>query len=138
VGMRYLLDTHTFIWLMLSPERLPEPMRVHLKSSAQHRLVSSVTAMEATTKFRLGKLPEVAPLMPPGAWVSALYRLMADPLSITTEHALLAGSLDWSHKDPFDRLLAAQAMMEDIPLVSADAAFSSLPGLKVVWADPGI
>ena len=135
--MRYLLDTHAFIWLVLTPERLAEPMRDHLKSTKQRLLVSSVTAMEASTKHHIGKWPEVKPIITPGDWMQTLHLLQADELPVNTEHALLAGGLDWGHKDPFDRLLAAQAMVEDVPLVSADAAFSSLPGLKVVWSEPG-
>ena len=138
MGMRYLLDSHAFIWLTNTSRRLPEQLRSHLLLTTQRLLVSSVSAMEVSTKYHLGKWPEVAPLVSLGDWMQTLHLFQADALPVTTEHALLAGSLDWSHKDPFDRLLAAQAMVEDVPLVSADTAFSSLPGLKVVWADPGI
>ncbi|MDR0284878.1 MAG: PIN domain-containing protein [Propionibacteriaceae bacterium] len=61
-------------------------------------------------------------------------RLRATVLPVTDEHGILAGHLDWSHKDPFDRMLAAQAVLEDATLVSADAAFDSAPGVRRLWS----
>lgn len=62
-----------------------------------------------------------------------LKRLGAEPLPITDDHALLAGRVDWDHRDPFDRMLAAQAMTESLTLVTKDAAFTSLPGIRTLW-----
>ena len=89
--------------------------------------------MEVATKVRLGKLPEAEKLVTSTAWLAALRRLRAEELAITTAHSLAAGSLDWPHRDPFDRLLAAQAILEQVPLVSIDPVFSTLPQLTVVW-----
>jgi PIN domain nuclease of toxin-antitoxin system len=60
-------------------------------------------------------------------------RLGAAHLPISTEHALAPGALEWEHRDPFDRALAAQAMREGVPLVTRDRAFAELPGLTVIW-----
>ncbi|MDR1188797.1 MAG: PIN domain-containing protein [Bifidobacteriaceae bacterium] len=62
-----------------------------------------------------------------------LARLGAVPFAITDTHTLLAGQLDWDHGDPFDRLLAAIATMENLPFVSADRIFSQVPGLRLIW-----
>ena len=67
------------------------------------------------------------------AYEENLAHFGADELPVTARHALAAGSLAWDHRDPFDRMLAAQSILESIPLVSADAAFSGLAGLRTVW-----
>ncbi len=60
-------------------------------------------------------------------------RLRVVKIDVTTAHALRAGTLTWTHRDPFDRMLAAQALMEDLTLVSTDPAFSDFPGLRLIW-----
>jgi PIN domain nuclease of toxin-antitoxin system len=136
VVQRYLIDTHIFLWLVSTPWRLPEMTSRRLAAPGVRLLVSSVSAMEIATKVRLDKLPEALPLVTDSAWKEVLCQLRADELSITTRHSLLAGSLAWSNRDPFDRILAAQAILEDVPLISADSAFVSTPGLTVVWKIP--
>ena len=66
-------------------------------------------------------------------YLDHLARLRARELPITSHHALTAGALNWGHRDPFDRVIAAQCMIESLPLVTADAALSTLPGLRIVW-----
>ncbi|WP_402461642.1 type II toxin-antitoxin system VapC family toxin [Isoptericola aurantiacus] len=131
MGVTYLLDTHAFVWLLGSPERLSESLRPELASTANRLLVSSVSAMEVATKVRLGKFPEAAGLV--GAWDRRVDDLDAETLDLTTAHALNAGSMAWEHRDPFDRLLAAQAVVENVTLVTADPAFGTLPGLRTAW-----
>ncbi|MCL2735042.1 MAG: type II toxin-antitoxin system VapC family toxin [Propionibacteriaceae bacterium] len=119
--------------MVYTPHRLPTSLREALSAPGVRLVVSSASAMEAATKAHLGKLPEALPLITDAAWAEALIRLRGDELSVSTRHSLLAGKMPWDHKDPFDRLLAAQAIVEDIPLVTADSAFASAPGVTVIW-----
>lgn len=84
-------------------------------------MVSSATAWEIATKFRLGKLPDAEVVM--SGFDGHLSSLGASQLSITVQHGLLAGSLQAGHNDPFDRMLAAQARIEGIRVVTNDPAF---------------
>lgn len=127
--MTVLLDTHAFYWSVRRGESVPEQVLDAL-AAAEHRFVSDVSAFEVALKVRIGKWPEAAALQ--ARWRDALSGLPARPLPLTTEHALLGGGLDWDHKDPFDRLLAAQAITEGLALITADAAFEAAPGLTVL------
>lgn len=129
--MTLLLDTHVLIWALASPDRLPASVRARVADRRETLVVSAATAFEIATKHQLGRLPEAAALV--HSFDEQVVRLGADLLPIEARHAITAGSLDWSHRDPFDRMLAAQAMSEGFELVSADAAFAGLPGLAVVW-----
>ncbi|SPT53068.1 PIN domain [Actinomyces bovis] len=128
---RYLLDTHTLIWAINDPDRLGEQALPVLRNRTNQILVSAASAWEMHTKARLGKLPGAE------AWLSTLEhqiaRLEASILPISWPHSRLAGSMDWEHRDPFDRMLAAQAMLESLTLITTDRAFSTLPGLRTLW-----
>ncbi len=125
----YLLDTHVLLWLLGDPGRVPEAVRVELADRANPLFVSAASALEISTKVRIGKLD--APTLP-----TTLGRRVADlgatPLPVTVEHALLAGSLRWDHRDPFDRLLVAQATLEELALVTVDAAITHLPVPRII------
>lgn len=129
--MTLLLDTHVLLWALGAPHRLPETVRSALADRRTPLLVSAASAFEIATKHRLGRLPEAAALVHDIDGVVA--RLGAEPLSITPRHAIAAGALDWQHRDPFDRMLAAQAMSDGLTLVTADPAFAELPGLTISW-----
>ena len=135
MGMRFLLDTPTFLWLIGEPERLPGTLVDLLADENNPLLVSAASAMEVATKVRLGKLPAAAHLVAPAVWSARVREIGADPLSLTTEHALLAGSLAWTHRDPFDRFLAAQALAENATLATCDVAFAGVEGLSRIWFD---
>lgn len=124
MGVTHLLDTHVFLWLLTQPERVPEAIRASLGDRQNPLVVSAVSALEVSTKVRLGKL--VAPGLT-DSWSRQLANIGAQPLSVTTDHALLAGRLSWTHRDPFDRLLVAQATLEGMSLVTVDAALAQLP-----------
>ena len=129
--MRCLLDTHAVIWAVNEPARLGEAARELIEDTSNELLVSAASAWELATKHRLGRLPGAAGLL--ASYESDLRRLGATQLSITTAHALLAGDLDWDHRDPFDRMLAAQAILESLTLVTRDPALAARPNLRTVW-----
>lgn len=131
MGVRYLLDTHVFLWLLGAPELVPERLRHELAQPDNELLVSAVSALEVATKVRLGKLDSARHLVV--TWSSRVQDLHAQDLPVSTEHALLAGSLEWPHRDPFDRLLVAQALMENLTIVSSDKQIAAVTGLRVRW-----
>lgn len=128
--MRYLLDTHVLLWLLGSPDRVSAEVRSVLARRTNDVLVSAVSAMEVSTKVRLGKLPQGRPLL--DAWSSRVAELGGEELAISSEHAVLAGTMSWEHRDPFDRLLAAQSVVENVTLVTQDAAIRELPGVRLL------
>jgi PIN domain nuclease of toxin-antitoxin system len=126
-----LLDTHAFVWAATAPQRLSVASREVIADSSTGLLVSAASAWEISIKHRSGRWPEVAVLL--RQYHRIADRLGATHLPLSSDHALAAGGLEWDHTDPFDRALAAQAMQEGVPLISKDAAFVGLPGLRVVW-----
>ena len=115
-----ILDTHIFLWWLFDDARLPAKIREYIQDIDNLVYISAVTAWEISTKYRLGKLPEassVAENVP--HWVS---KAGFQALNVTLEHAQLAGSWNIEHRDPFDRMLAAQSKLEQIPLATTDKA----------------
>lgn len=119
--MRFLLDTHTLLWSFNGSSSLSTCARRLIEDGANEILVSAVSAWEIAAKVRLGKLPTGEELL--GDFSFYLGQLGVDPLPISIEHALRAGRLPGEHRDPFDRMLIAQAQAEDIPIVSNDRVF---------------
>ncbi|MFS0703334.1 type II toxin-antitoxin system VapC family toxin [Cellulomonas sp. 179-A 9B4 NHS] len=115
--MRYLLDTHVLLWLLGDPARVPEHVRGELADPAVTLLVSAASALEVATKQRLGRL-EVGDLV--DFWSRRVAEIGGTELPVGADHALLAGRLPWEHRDPFDRLLVAQAVTENATLVTVD------------------
>ena len=132
MGVRpvYLLDTHVVLWLWGDPDRIDTTLRDELAHPQTRLLVSAVSAMEVATKTRLGKLDIGHTLMP--TWAARVTETAAEELPLSTAHALLGGSLAWDNRDPFDRLIVAQALTEGVRLVSADRTMSQVVGLRVV------
>jgi len=128
--VRVLLDTHALLWLLLEPAKLSKRVRRLLSDTGTEVLVSSATAWEIATKHRLGKLEHAADVVL--GYSEHLRTALATELSISSAHALFAGSFKNAHKDPFDRLLASQSALEGIPLVSNDRAFDEFP-VTLFW-----
>lgn len=127
----YLLDTHALLWALTDPEQLG-PQAGEIVSDARSVLgVSAASAWEVATKHRRGKLPHGDVLV--AGYQRNLARLGATEVPVTSEHALLAGGLQWEHRDPFDRMIAAQAMVESLTILTKDAALSGLAGVRTVW-----
>ena len=128
--MRLLLDTHAFIWWLAGSERLPQSARRAIVDEANEKLVSAASAWEITTKHRLGKLPsaEAVSLDVAGAIASQGF----DELAITVDDAARAGSLPGLHRDPFDRMLIAQALVGNLVLVSNEPLFDQY-GVRRLW-----
>ena len=129
--MTYLLDTHTLLWALTAPSRLgAEAARVVADRRSQV-VVSAASACEIATKHRIGKLPQADAVI--GGYARHLDRLGVTRLPLTEDHCLLSGGLDWEHRDPFDRMLAAQAMIESMTLITDDSVFHGLAGLRTLW-----
>lgn len=128
--MRVLLDTHSLLWAALKPSLLSRKAAAVITNPATVIYVSAASAWEIATKVRLGKLPGVEEFEREflGDIEKASYTLLA----ITTEHALRAGRLAGDHGDPFDRMIAAQAIDEDIPVLSIDKKLDVF-GIRRIW-----
>lgn len=128
--MALLLDTHAAIWWWLDSPRLASRAKTAIIADARTIYVSAVTAIEIAIKFRIGKLAEFGD---PMTKLSALMDTNGfESLSITEGHALAAGLLPGVHRDPFDRLIAAQALAEGLTVVTCDPEFAGF-GCKVLW-----
>ncbi len=128
--MKLLLDTHVLLWALLEPQKLSPEMRRALEDSDNTILVSAATAWEIATKWRLGKLRQAQAVV--DQYTMALHRLAAVELPISGAVAREAGLWDVPHRDPFDRLLAAQAKADNLVLASTDPAFAQFEGVVVL------
>jgi PIN domain nuclease of toxin-antitoxin system len=126
-----LLDTHALLWYSVAPEALSDTARDFIRDRSKRIYVSSITAWELAIKLRLGKLPQAQVLHDHYHQRLAQYGFLELPF--TGVHALAAGGLECEHKDPFDRALAAQAVSEQLPIVTRDGEVAALPGVSVVW-----
>jgi PIN domain nuclease of toxin-antitoxin system len=128
--MRVLLDTHALLWWFTDDDRLSTTARDTIGDDANDVLVSAASAWEIATKQRLGKLDEV-----PQAADRFAELVAADGfahLPITYLHSLRAGGYEVAHRDPFDRMLAAQSELERVTLVTKDPMFL-LFGVETLW-----
>ena len=128
--MRLLLDTHAFLWWLTDSPRLSEPARQAIAADTNEVLVSAASAWEITTKHRLGKLPNAEAVARDVAGTIA--RQDFDELPITVDDAAQAGALPGSHRDPFDRMLIAQALLGNLVLVSNESLFDQY-GVHRLW-----
>lgn len=128
----YLLDTHVIVWLATSPELIPASVRGALER-AEQLYVSAASGYEIAQKGRVGKLPQADVLL--ARWSELLDTAMATELPLTVQEAIRAGSMPWQHRDPFDRMLVAQAQLRGLTLVTKDDTVKTLPELSyLTWA----
>jgi len=119
--VRQLLDTHTFIWFVIGSDRITPKVREQIESN--DNLVSLASLWEIAIKSSLGKLDlelSIEQLVEEQIIANGI-----EILPITTEHIAVVPNLPLHHRDPFDRLIIAQAMVEEIPIVGRDKAFDS-------------
>jgi PIN domain nuclease of toxin-antitoxin system len=123
---RLLLDTHVFIWWTEANSSVKSLWVDEILDESNSVYVSAISALEIDTKRRLNKLDF------DGSVRDAVAEYGFEQLSVTLDHASAAGRLQWDHRDPFDRVLVAQAIENDMLLVSADKAIVSAPGVRVL------
>jgi PIN domain nuclease of toxin-antitoxin system len=128
--MRLLLDTHAALWFWWDDPRLSSTGKALIRDPLNQKLVSPATPWEVAIKVSLGKLDIGGPYL--GFFPQHMLRTYFEWLQVTDEHLAVLTSLPFHHKDPFDRLLVAQAIVEGIPIVSGDQDFDSY-GVKRLW-----
>lgn len=129
--MRLLLDTHAFLWWVFADPKLSRRARTAIGHDVENQVfVSAASAWEIATKHRIGKLADAAVVA--GDVAGTIAEEGFNELSVSVRHAERAGSLVGHHQDPFDRMLIAQAMLDDLALVSNERAFD-VYGVKRLW-----
>ena len=128
--MRLLLDTHTFLWWTVGINRLPDTAREAIADESNDRLISAASAWEIATKYRIGKLPqgEESSL----DMIGTIARQGFEELAVTVADGARAGGLRGPLRDPFDRMLIAQALTHDLVLVSNESLFDWY-GVRRLW-----
>ena len=125
-----LLDTHALLWWLLDSPELSATARAAIAAPDQRVLVSAATGWEIATKFRIGKLPEARDIVE--KLPTYLRKQRFEVVPITLEHSMSAGALPGPHRDPFDRMLIAQATALDADVASVDPVFADY-GVRVLW-----
>ena len=128
--MRLLLDTHALLWWLAGDPQLSAAARAAIEDEDNPVYVSAASAWEVATKHRIGKLPQAGPLATDFALQVAQQGFIG--LDITLDHGQRAGGLPGPHRDPFDRMLVAQAQAENLALVSNEQIFDQY-GVTRVW-----
>ena len=113
-----LLDTHTLLWLVSAPDQISAAAREQIADSTREVVVSAVSAWEIAIKTRLGRL-DGEPLL--SAWPDILAAMTVTEVAIEAADAILAGRLAWTHRDPFDRMIVAQAARRSLTIATRDA-----------------
>ncbi len=128
--MKYLLDTHALLWWLFDDPKLSSAAREAIARPDNEILTSAASAWEISTKHRIGKLPEAGDIV--RQLPAYIRKERFTELDVSFEHALLAGDLPGPHRDPFDRMLIAQAKLLRVPIVTIDSVFRDY-GVTVLW-----
>jgi len=128
--VRALLDTHALLWWLSDNTALTKTARKTIADTKNALIVSAASAWEIAIKVRLGRLPTAADLV--ADFKGYIQREGFELLSISAEHGIRAGLLPGPHKDPFDRMLIAQAQAENLPIITNEAVFESYR-IRCVW-----
>ena len=127
--MRVLLDTHAFLWFMAGDVKLSRKARNLMSDKNTELVLSSASVWEMAIKASLGRLTLPLPVKD---YIAAKVRSGMVILPINWRHAAAVQNLSWHHRDPFDRLIIAQAQLEELPLITADKVFSKYD-ISVIW-----
>lgn len=130
--MTYLLDTHVFLWAASEPERLSAAATEILLEPRSVLLLSAASVWEALLKAQKGKLPFFQDRVPADEFEYHIRQLGLAPLAVNLAHVTRSSTLPSLHTDPFDRLIVAQALVEGVPLITADQAMRQYP-MRVIW-----
>lgn len=125
----YLLDTNAVLWLASAPAKIAPSIRKVLEDQTNELIVSSVSAWEVAIKTRIGRL-DGGPLL--SAWDQTLDAMNATSLAIDSADAIIAGQLNWTHKDPFDRMIVAQAARRGLTIATSDDKIATAALTKVM------
>jgi PIN domain nuclease of toxin-antitoxin system len=128
--LRALLDTHALLWWLSDDPALTRAARKMIAETKNTLIVSAVSAWEIALKVRLGKLPTASDLA--ADFSGVMEREGFQLLAISADHGIRAGLLPGTHKDPFDRMLVAQAQAENMPIISNEVSFESY-GVRRLW-----
>lgn len=127
----YLLDSNALVLAMTNPDQLSSAARSIIEDLELRTFASAASAYELAYKHSRGRLAALDPIII--GYRRHVRRLVTEELSLTAEHALAAASFDWSHRDPFDRMIAAQAAVEGLTLVTSDRALQEFSLVNTVW-----
>lgn len=130
--MAFLLDTHALIWWWDEDDKLSASARTVLGDSARSVLVSSVTAFEIANKVRAGKLDAMAAAVEGDSFADWVRLDGFGQLDLRSDHGVLAGRLAGDHRDPFDRMIAAQALIENLTVLTRDLQIAAF-GCRTLW-----
>jgi PIN domain nuclease of toxin-antitoxin system len=128
--MKYLLDTTVFVWSLMEPERLNALAFATLEDNSHEMFLSAVTSWEIIIKSAIGKMK--LPKEPAQFVAEALGRFSIQPISVTHTHSFAVGELALYHRDPFDRMLIAQARSENMILMTVDSMIAKYP-VDTLW-----
>lgn len=128
--MRLLLDTHIFLWYITADPQLPAPFHIAIQDPANEVFLSAVSVWEAVIKYSLGKLSLPGP--PEDYFVRQRQRHGVASLPIEEAAMIHLARLPLLHRDPFDRMLLAQALQHDLTIVTVDGAVRAYPGVKLL------
>jgi PIN domain nuclease of toxin-antitoxin system len=129
--VRLLLDTNAVAWLLGDVSLLSQAAREAVAAQDAELLVSAASPWEMAIKYHSGKWPDVGPVI--GSWDASLARAGVHEIPILGGVGIAAGTVEWGHRDPFDRLIAAQAIESRAALVSADPVFDAFPAVARLW-----
>jgi PIN domain nuclease of toxin-antitoxin system len=128
--MKILLDSHTLLWAILGSSQLSSRADRAIRDFQNVVYVSAATGWEITTKFRIGKMPQAGPFI--HDFAGKLKEMSFQELPVSMDHATRAGLLLGDHKDPFDRMLIAQSLAENLPLISNEELFDRFQ-VQRIW-----
>ena len=128
--MNLLIDTHALLWFLLDDFQLGESRADIINAQSNTVYISAASGFEISNKVRVGKLPEALIYITNLEQVCIQHSFKILPLNF--EHCKLAGMIQSPHRDPFDRMLAAQSIIEDMPIMTIDVRIKEL-GAEVIW-----